>query len=382
MQGSDIFISRFRKECKYQWGVFRGIVDWIIFVYLFIPAFIFVGYNYYRWWVEIPNWFDHVPIAFFYLILYFVCWNGRIRTFLEEADQLFFIQKRKLVLELKKRARNVYVFGYSLGILSIFVLLAPFLFHHYELTWFTILNLTFYFISFKACILVLKQYLDQIQSSWLKGIITIGIFIFVGLLEVLLTDWLSGNLPLLLLISSVIQFGLYYFYSDKRINKITTFSNDVLNDKEAKLKYIRLIFFFSENVEKDRKPRKRPSIFYRNSKRVFKKRTRERVIYELFIKVLLRNKVYWLQFFQIIWITIAGLYILPPIWIKLLIFLVFIFLIQSWVKVVFRRIMSNHYVAIVKEDDELRFVTERRVVNYFSFPVICIVGIVLLLIIL
>lgn len=378
----SLFVTRLRKEIAYQWGVFRSVVDWTIFLYLFFPAIAIGGYHYYTWWAEIPSWVNHIPFLFILILLYMFCWQGRIRTFLEEADQLFLLQKRPLVRALKKWTRNLYVFRYSLGLLTFFVILAPFLINHYHLSWLEILILTFYFISLKVLILGSKQCLDGIDSPWKKGLYTILLFGALGAFSITLVIWTLEASVLILLIFSLFHWLLFLLNSSRRINRLTTFSNDVYVDKQEKLKYIRTIFLFSEYVEKDPYQKKRSSLFYRKSKRIFKNRNRRKSLQELCIKVFFRNRTYLLQFFQITSTTTVAILIIPPIWIKCLIFLGFILILRIWVKIIYKRIISNHFIVNIRKDDIIRIQAEHYIVNFISLPVISIVGLVLIMIIL
>ncbi|WP_010678474.1 ABC transporter permease [Bacillus timonensis] len=377
-----LFRTRLRKEIGYQWGVFKSVVDWTIFLYLFIPALAIGGYHYYIWWSEIPSWMNGIPLSFIFLLLYLFCWEGRIRTFLEEADQLFLLQKRPLIIDLKKWTRNLYVTGYSVGIVFLFGILAPFLFNHYNLSWSDILALAFYFVSLKALILGWKQYLDDISSTWKKGLYTIVLFVAFGAFSFMLVKWAFYASVLLLFAISLFHWALFLLNSFRRINRLTTFSNDVVIEKQTKLKYVKSIFAFSEYVEKVPSEKKRSPLFYRNSKRIYKKRNRRKSLQELFIKAFFRNKTYLLQCLQISSISTVALFVIPPIWIKCIIFFGYIIMVRIWVKIVYNRIMSNHFIVSVRKDDIIRAQAEHYSVNFISVPVISIVGLVLILIIL
>ncbi|MEK5441475.1 ABC transporter permease [Fredinandcohnia sp. FSL W7-1320] len=378
---NSLFKTRFRKEIGYQWGVFKSVVDWTIFLYLFIPALAIGGYHYYIWWSEIPSWVNGFPLTFLFILLYFFCWEGRIRTFLEEADQLFLLQKRYLVVALKKSTRNLYVLGYSVGVLILVGILAPFLFNYYNLSWLEILMVTFYFISLKALILGWKQYLDDIVSAWKKGFFTVLLFVALGAFTFSFVTWALEQFTFLLLMIGLIQWYLFWVKSSQRIYKLTTFSKDVEVENMLKLKYVRNIFVFSEYVEKTPNQKKRSSLFYRNSKRIYNKRNRQKSLQELFIKVLFRNKMYLFQCLQISSITTAALIVIPPIWIKCMIFFGYIIILRMWIKIVYKRTMSNHFIVNVRKDDIIRIQAEHYIVNLISLPVISIVGLILILII-
>ncbi|MEH7379608.1 ABC transporter permease [Bacillus sp. JJ1533] len=378
----DLFMTRLRKEAAYQWGVFRSVVDLTIFLYVFIPAMAIGGYHYYIWWSEIPSWFTGISLSLIVSFVYFFCWQGQIRTFLEEADQLFLLQKGSHVITLKKWTRNLYVLGYSVGILFIVAVLAPFLLNHYLITVSEVLVLSIYFISLKALVLGWKQYLNGITSTWKKGFFTCLLFVALWAFSTSFVIWSLNTSVIFLLIISLFQWLLFLSNSTKRINRLTTFSTDVEMEKQAKLTYINSIFAFSEYVEKVPSQKKRSPLFYRNSKRIFKKRNRRKSLQEIGIKVFFRNKTYIFQCLQITSVTTVALMVVPPIWIKCLLFLGFIIIIRMWVKLIINRIMSNHFLVNVRKDDIIRNQAEHYIVNFISLPVLSIVGLVLILILL
>ncbi|MFT4414938.1 ABC transporter permease [Fredinandcohnia humi] len=376
---TKLFFTRLRSEIDYQWKVFRSVVDWTIFLYIFIPALAFVGYNYYIWWTQTPTWFEGITIQLVLGILYLICWQGRIRTFLEAADQLFFIQKRSLVITLKKQTRNLYVLGYSIGIISILMLLAPFLVHQYSFSFIELLILGFYFCSLKALILVIKQYLDDTRSSWKRNLSYITLFLALGTYSVVSLSLVILAFSYAALLLGMIHTIFFYTLSTKRIHQLTTFTNDIYHDKKEKLKYMKFIFFFSEYVEKVPEQRKKDPFFYKNSKRIFKQRNPEKALKELYLKVFFRNKGYILQYLQIIGVTTSALLVIPPLWIKLIFYLGFSIIIRVWLRVIYKKTLSNHFITMIRKDDIVRIQTEGMIVNAFSIPVICMVGIVLIL---
>lgn len=380
--GSNIFFQRLRKELSFQWNIFRSVIDWTIFIYLFVPTLGIIGYNYYLLWVSLPDWVVVFPLPVYLSVLYIFCWQGYLRTFLEEADQLFFIQKNKVLVELKKRTRDFYLYGYTLGILSILIIMLPVLYNHFSLSWIQISLIGFYFCSLKMAILISKQYLDDIHSVWKKWLYSTLLFLLLGLFSLTFIQWSLYSFAYLLIFVGLVQLLISFSYSRLRLEKKTTFLQDVKNDKIQKLKFMKMIFIFSEYVEKVPEQRKRNPLFYRNSRRIYNVRSRRKALQELYIKVFIRNKGYLLQYLQITGVTVTAILVIPPVWMKCLLLFGYSILIQSWLKIVYKRVMANHFIVTVRKNDLVRFQAERFVVNAFSIPVICIVGIITLSVIL
>ncbi|WP_428908320.1 hypothetical protein [Niallia sp. Krafla_26] len=50
------------KNWKYQISIFKTIVDWIVMLYIILPAILIFIFNYLSWWNEIPVWIANIPL--------------------------------------------------------------------------------------------------------------------------------------------------------------------------------------------------------------------------------------------------------------------------------------------------------------------------------
>lgn len=91
---TQLFFRRVGSDWRYQYGVWKTAVDWTVALYIVIPA-VLIGLNGYALlWKNQYGWMEGVPFSWLLISLYLFAWSGRIRTFMEEGDQLFLLQRK------------------------------------------------------------------------------------------------------------------------------------------------------------------------------------------------------------------------------------------------------------------------------------------------
>ena len=101
MSGVKIWWLRAKRDGLYQLNILRSVFDWTVIVYLFIPALILAGIAYKSWWFSMPSWLSPFPYELFFLVCFLFSWQGGIRTFMEEADQLALLQFPKIIYTIR-----------------------------------------------------------------------------------------------------------------------------------------------------------------------------------------------------------------------------------------------------------------------------------------
>lgn len=343
MSSIQLFYRRMIRDWKYQIKTFRSIADWTIWLYLIIPANVISFFIYRSWWLdEVPNWVEWMPLSLFFLLGYLFSWNGSYRTFTEEADKVFLVKKEKLFFGLKH-----WGFLYSLAIQAIWTLLVvvvllPFLLRHYQLTIAHALVYFLFLLTIKYGIMYLKFLLKKIERKTIRIILTILLFLLLSWFSQLMAlPWGQGDfwaVIIVSLIAGVAGIGLYY----PLLKKNALFEIELNIEKEEKLKLVNAIYTMSYDIEKPKiTSRKKPWLF-RNSKLIFKNRTARNGFVELFIKIFVRNSSYILTYFQICSVTAAAIIIVPPWWIKVILFTAFLFMMWIWLGVTWDRIALSH----------------------------------------
>lgn len=342
MSSGRLFLQRLINEWKFQFGVFRTVFDWTVVAYLLTPCVIIFGFTYRSWWLEIPDWVNNLPIGILFFVFYIITWRGQFRTYVQDADQLFLLKHRQLFLRLKVWASVYTVVFQALLLGLVLLLLLPFFIYHYQLSIGKMATLFLLFISLNLFIMAVKVKLKKISMRLLQNVLTIIHFIILGvILKFVFPIWNNEQFFLLLLISCgfLLMAGIIFI---PYVKKVSEFEVHLMIEKMERTKYINLIFNFSYEIEKTNIiTRKRPWLF-RKSQRIFKKRTPKRGFLELFAKVFIRNPLHITSFLQMNAITSMAIIYLPPIWIKVLIFLGGILVLKVWAQLVWEKIILAH----------------------------------------
>ncbi|MEH7389065.1 ABC transporter permease [Bacillus sp. JJ1474] len=376
MNSWNIFADRLVRGWKYQYGVIRSIADWTIILYLIIPASAIFLMMYRTWWLEPPAWIANIPLFLLFFVLYLFSWSGNIRTFVQEADKVFLIKNQPIFLGMKK-------WGYAYSILSqviqiavsIFVFL-PFLRKHYFLDWQQIISLFIFFIVLNTMILFLKFLMRKIETRLKR--IAAGILLFILLSwssQLIFLLWEKGLLFPIYLCSALLMI-ISIFQSLRSIQKVSSIDQDISLGNEAKMKNIDLIFKLSHDIEKPVIVSKRTKpLLFRRSKRIFKNRKEINGYIELFIKIFIRNYSYIGGYLQIISVTTAAIVIIPPLWIKALIFIGFLIMMYSWLSLVWDRVTTSNPISKKYSESTYYFAARKRTVTAFFVLAILLIGI-------
>ncbi|EST13651.1 ABC transporter permease [Sporolactobacillus laevolacticus] len=284
--------------------------------------------------------------------------GGNFRTYLLEADKLFLIQKRGIIRQLKLRALFFSLVQNLVWITLIFLLALPILVQVFRFSVPSIIYLYLAFCSFKLIILTLKKYISRPLYQKIIVFFTIDILTILFSFVDPSVYGICGALFTLLL--AYLQF--------RQASSIKGFIRELeIEDLEAN-KYIRFVMNFSIDVEKPPKTRSRkPLILFRKSKRMFKVRSKENGLLELVLKVFLRDGSVIRSYIQFIILTSIALCLLPLV-IKWLMFAAFLFFLNLWLNLIFKRIMENEFLYVVPYDQKIEGPVWARFKRWIIIP--------------
>lgn len=375
MRSSELFIKRLLKSWLYQYKVFKSIADWTVMLYIIVPALTIFAFVYRSWWTDIPHWFENVPFFLLFFLLYFVSWNGNIRTYVEDADKVFLIKKFPLFLGMKK-----WGYGYSLlyqAVITIgaITVLLPFLLNYYHFEWKQISTLLIYFITLKTGLMLVKYQLEKIETRFKKIACSVFLFIIMSWLsQIIYYLWKNGAwLPIFLTSALVMIVSIYL--SLRAIKKLGSSDHEIDMEQKRKTGNIQLIFAMAPEIEKPVVSKRTKPLFFRHSRRLFKKRSQTNGFIELFTKVFLRNYSYVSGYLIMINVTTFAIVLLPPIWIKVTIFSGFLFMMYSWLSIIWDKIMRTNPIMKKYLEHPDIFTAKRKVIM-----VLYIIAILLLLV--
>jgi hypothetical protein len=89
MNSQTLCFKRLKQEWSYQWRVWRMAIDWTVALYLVIPVMAALIYQYIAWWHQLPQWSNQLPRYWVFIPFVLFLFTGKIRSLIQEADQLF-----------------------------------------------------------------------------------------------------------------------------------------------------------------------------------------------------------------------------------------------------------------------------------------------------
>lgn len=366
MDGKTIFLKRYKENHKYQWGVFTSIIDWTIAVYLIIPGVVITAFLYREAWQSIGKfWSDLIPFSLLVALLLLFSMRGYFRTYVEEADLLYLLQHKNIFCTVKRYGFLSSLLHAAFGNAILFVLLLPVLIQNYKLTAMEVWLLYLALLAVNMLFMTANKLITRSLYKWLLYPLLFLVFLLVFTKA---SPLVYGSLGVLLFVFLV----LFHLFRITNTNR--WFYREVEIEDEERAKYVRIIFHFSQEVEKETvRTAKRPWILFPQSQRLFNKRSGANGLLELLLKSFLRNRRYVQSYYRMTAVTLAALFILP-LWLKWVVYIAFIVFIASWAESIFRKMKDSPFFAVVPFAEDLHYEVLPRFRNWIALPAVTICG--------
>ena len=377
MTVTKLFLKRISSDWKYQYQVWKTAVDWIVALYIVIPFFtIFINF-YLSWWRKAPEWLAYIPLNAILGIILVFAWSGTIRIFVEDADQLFLLQRKAWIRRIYKYSLGYSVINTLMVTVLLLIILAPFLLLHYGFTQINIIWLTVLIFVLKNCMGLAKQLVEFRFQSWTQRIVRVVIFIITGF-YVRESVVLLLRRPGLFYLSLSVLLSTLGFLLYKRVNLKGTFFDDVAREQTAKLRLAKFMLQSAGTyVKKPRIMRKRPLLF-RNSKPIFKKRNPVNGLVEICLKAVLRNEGdvgFYLK--------LVGLYLVMivsfPGEFKWLLWIVFSIMLTSVVWTSWLGVINEPFVGLFPWLPETKIAAAKKSIILMALPGQLLLGLVVVI---
>lgn len=371
MKSNSLFLRRLKNSWSYQFGIFRSIADWTIMVYLIVPGTVIFGMTYRSWWLETPEWIAGLPLFILFYLFYIFSWMGNLRPFVLEADKVFLVKNKTLFMGMRKWGFVYSLFFQAMGTAAIMAIFLPFLKNRYFLEWSQIAALLLFFISLKWSIMIVSYFLKRIEGKLKRYVITFVLFVLLSWFSQLVYSLWSIGADFSVIIASAVLLSGALIRASQLLKKISALEFDVMLEQEEKTKYIKWIFMMAPDLEKPVVSMRTKPLLFKNSRRIFNKRTPITGLAELFLKIFIRNPSYIFSYFQIISVSAAGILLIPPLWIKVIVSGVFLFLMYSWLSLTWdKAIMSHPFTKKYSEKDFYFTARNKTVLALFLFAIL------------
>ncbi|MEC1627444.1 ATP-binding cassette domain-containing protein [Bacillus mojavensis] len=269
------------------------------------------------------------------------------------CDRFYMIDKGSLfLLRQMKQYALVYSLLFTLAKwLLLFFLLLPFIIDSVRVTISESASLLIYTFGLHTVFLSLKQErIRKPRSIWrqITDFILKAVLFACSFLMITFTEWH------LLSLVGVMFFIFAYIRSLKKTASFSAFEAEVLEERKIRLALAGLVMMTSQDVRmprvKDRMRRK--PLLFRNSKRIFKKRTTYTIYKELFFKVMLRNGEYARHLYMLL-SAFTILTVVSPIFLKVMALLVYTGVCRYVLSLIFDKVMDAPIlIGADKESDE------------------------------
>lgn len=347
---------------------------WIVALYIVIPFSYIFGDFYFSLWRAFPRWLDFIPLSVLSAIILVFAWSGTIRIFVEDADQLFLLQRKVWISRIIKYSLG-YSAIYNLVVTSLLlIILAPFLLLHYGFSLIGVVWLTVFVIVLKNCMGLAKQLVELRYKGWVQRLVKLVIFLITGVyvrqsVDLLLSS--EGLFYLSMFVLLIVLSMLLY----KRVKLKGTFFEDVSREQTAKL---RLAKYMLQNlgtyVKRPRFSRKRPLLF-RNSNLLFKERNPVNGLVEMCLKSELRNEKDVEVYLKTVGECILAIVVFPPEYGWLLWF-VFSIMITNFVWIFWQEVIKDPFVCSLPWLPETKGVAVRKAIFLMALPGQLFLGVV------
>lgn len=367
MRGYHLAFNRLKQDWQYQTSILRSVFDWTIIIYLLIPTLVFAGAAYQSWWRTVPEMLNGFsPLMYFLVCFFLICWQGTMRTFMDDADQLYLLQYSKKVIEMRYIGTLYSLFHLLVKWLLVFGLLYPLTNHFEEVGIGKLVSVISYLFSLNLLLVAYQQVVYNFRffrKLFLDG----GVFILFTFLTFLMFKQM--NILTLFMLATI--FGCLALWQIRRYQlQYKTFHTDVEKEKNQKIKYSKMIFAINPEIHmpKLKKAKKRSWVLWRNSNRIYLHRSPENGVTELFIKAFFREKSNIFSYMQLVSVTTMIIFI-TPIWLKWLIFIAFWFFFKKWLLLLFKDILiQNPYLAIDFGNEKYIFQAQKKCETLFVLP--------------
>lgn len=374
----SITLKRIKNEWIFQYHIIRLAVDWTVFLYIFIPFFIYVGFQYYVWWTTEDIFSINLSYWQTSIGLYILCWTGRIRSFIQEADQLFLIPKKKLMNSLKKHGL-IYSFAINLLFcLLVWAALLPFLVKVYHWSNQTILLTLLFTVLLRFMVSCIKKYVFLIiLKRWLLFVISGLIFLSFAALHAIAFNLLLysnaiGFSMLLLQIIAMLFFGavMIRFQSGR-------FFRESEYEQQQKMRLISYLFNKTGIIEnKSLMKRKLPFVF-KESNIIFANRSTVNILVETRFKAFLRNTTNLKILSQYLIFGAVAIWIVP-FWMRWIVWGVLTLGMVFWMNGYYKESLQVSFMRLFTWTFMDKMSARRKAIILLSLPSLLLLFVVLL----
>lgn len=365
----QVALGRIKADIRFQYRAWRMAVDWTVALYIVIPALAAAVYQYVTWWREPSYWLAPVPYGAVRSGLFLFAAAGSVRYYVEEADQLFLVQRMDWFRRVRGWGAGCSLARHGLWTIAAGLLLYPLLSRVYgQSPWDSALLMLTVYLS-KIYIMAGKQQLTLRYQGW-RGLLARALLLpAAGLMFGLLSGLPERNAFVSAAVLVMLALPIGWMFS-ARLRQKGTFYHDVRREQEEKMRIAGMLLS-AGGISAPKKPRlrrKRPLLFPSSGK-LYRTRNTENVLAESLIKAVCRNtsKLSLLGYAAAAYA--AAVAVCPPGVLRWVVWLS-VSALSVWMSAAFaREAVSEPYVRLFHWEDGIRLDACRKAGAGVSLPV-------------
>ncbi|PYI50716.1 ABC transporter permease [Paenibacillus flagellatus] len=347
-----LFVRRLRSEWRFQYRVWKMAVDWTVALYIVIPALAVAAYQYASWWRVAPGWAEGVPLPVWLAAVYVLTGFGGVRLFLEEADQLFLIRNASWMNRLKRSGIAYSLAVRTIGSAAAAAAAAPFLVrvHEYETGRLLLLGVLAVFAGTHS--VLARRLLELTLPRFAGGGASVLAYAALGALFVAAA--MPGAAWWQPLALAALLAGSTAWLAKVRLRLAGTFYRDAAYEYERRMRFAALLL--AQVAPRPSKLlRRRTPLLFRGSRKLFRRRTPDRVLAETIVKSFFRSGTQLKLYIQFAFAVCFGIAAMP-VAAKWLFALGISLLMAYWVKQYGKEVTASSFVKLFpwKDEDRLR----------------------------
>jgi ABC-2 type transport system permease protein len=343
-----LFVERMSAYWIAIWKCWRTVLDWAVWIYIFIPGLFIFGGMYRDLLRNPPSWLFDIPSVLPLVILGLVQLAGHYRTFAESGDGLFLHRMVRWT-----RGLTIWGFVYCfftrilLSTLSV-AIISPLLLRIFSYDYVHLSILIIYTAIFGFTWTLLKDRMVLAWSGWKRTVILLllrlaYLFAFVWIAALgEQNDVVFGVLIVLLVIAG--------WQMKLRLRIKGSLMHEIAVENAAYMASVGWIL--SESMDKKPVPKLRGPMLFRRSKPLLKHRDDTYRLLDSWLKSSLR-RVDMLK--PVLYFVFAGAaaIVLTPLVLALMVWLVLPMLVLGWIQRQWLQWLSEPYIALFHWDEDI-----------------------------
>ncbi|MGG2092375.1 ABC transporter permease [Bacillus sp. S13(2024)] len=369
-----LFYKRLFHEVKRKWRAVRSVVDWTIALYLIVPALVFSWIYYVSLWKHGLTSEDVLYCSAGFLIFYVATFSRSVRSFLEQADSLFFI---KFLNHIKQMIKYGMVYSFCRICFTsalITLLCLPIFLKSLNGTGVQAFFCFVFLTCFRFTFALLQRYIDvRFHKQW-QVIIIKNILFFVGIIYIGLTCKYILQQSFYTVLFFLLLFIISIFLVKEKMHYHRFFFKEIEKEKGEEMRWTTQIMALGGQVQKPTNAAK-PWLFPR-SKRILIGNSNDSRIIEAFLKEYFRSGDAGGFYIRIVFVSANAIWI-APWWIAAIVILFASFAIFRYSSDIWKVFSGKLFLQLYCSEGKKLWLSQKAK-GYLFIPALFVYGIVVL----